>query len=85
MTMMQTRRLYKCLLGTEEQLNLPVTLYNGASNNDKNGHKMLKDANEKKVADIKYKRNPVRFPLGITLDTTTLMLTRHDCVGDNGI
>ena len=46
---------------------------------------MLKDAYEKGVADIKEKRNSVWCHLALTLDVTTLMLMRHDCVGDDGI
>ena len=46
---------------------------------------MLKDEYEKEVADIKEKRNNVWCHLALTLDATTLMLMRHDCVGDDGI
>ena len=46
---------------------------------------MLKDANEKEVADIKEKRNNVWCHPAPTLDATTLMLMRRDCVGDDGI
>ena len=46
---------------------------------------MLKDAYQKEVADIKEKRNNVLCHLALTLDATTLMLMRHDCVGDDGI
>ena len=53
--------------------------------NEKKNHKVLKDAYEKEVADIKEKRNNVWRHLALTLDATTLMLKRHDCVGDDGI
>ena len=46
---------------------------------------MLKDAYEKEVADIKEKRFKVWCHLALTLVATTLMLMRHDCVGDEGI
>ena len=46
---------------------------------------MLKDAYQKEVADIKEKGNNVWCRLALTLDATTLMLMRHDCVGDDGI
>ena len=82
---MQTKVLYKSLLGTEEQPNEPAPLANGASNDEKKNHKVLKDAYEKEVADIKEKRNNVWCYLSLTLDATTLMLMRHDCVGDDGI
>ena len=85
MAMMQTKGLYKSLLGTEEQPNEPALLANGASNDEKKNHEVLKDAYEKEVADIKEKRNNVCWPLALTLDATTLMLMRHDFVGDNGI
>ena len=83
--MMQTKGLYKSLLGTEEQPNEPAPLANGSSNDEKKNHKVLKDAYEKEVADIKEKRNNVWCHLALTLDATTLMLMRHDCVGDDGI
>ena len=82
--MMQTKGLYKSLLGREEQPNEPAPLANGSTNNEKN-HKVLKDAYEKEVADIKEKRNNVWCHLALTLDAITLMLMRHDCVGDDGI
>ena len=46
---------------------------------------MLKDAYEKEVADIKEKRNNEWCHLELTLDATTLMLMRQECVGDDGI
>ena len=44
MAMMQTKGLYKSLLGTEEQPNEPAPLPNGAPNDEKKNHKVLKDA-----------------------------------------
>ena len=82
--MMQTKGLYKSLLGTKEQPNEPAPLANGAINDEKKNRKVLKDAYEKEVADIKEKRNNVWCHLALTLDGTTLMLMRHDCVGDDG-
>ena len=70
--------------GTEEQPNEPGPLSIGTSNDEKN-YKVLRDAYEKEVADIKEKRNNVWCPLALNLDATTLMLMRHDCVGDDGI
>ena len=83
--MMQTKGLYKSLLGTEEQPNEPASLANKVSNDEKENHKVLKDAYEKEVADIKEKRNNVWCQLALTLDATNLMLMRRDCVGDDGI
>ena len=83
--MMQTKGLYKSLLGTEEQPIEPAPLANGATNDENKSHKVLKDAYEKEVADIKEKRNNVSCHLPLTLDATTLMLMRHNCVGDDGI
>ena len=47
--------------------------------------KVLKDANEKEVADVKEKRSNVWCDLALTLDATTLMLIRYDSVGDDSI
>ena len=82
---MQTKGLYKSLLGTQEQPNERAPLAKGAINDEKMNHKVLKDAYEKEVADIKEKLNNVWFHLALTLDATTLMLMRHDCVGDDCI
>ena len=46
---------------------------------------MLKDAYEKEVADIKEKRNNVWRHLALTVDLATLLLMRHDCMGDDGL
>ena len=83
--LMQTKGLYESLIGTEEQTNEPATQADGASNDEKKNHKVLKDAYEKEFADIKEKRNNVWCHLALTLDATTLMPMRHDCVGDDGI
>ena len=83
--MMQTKGLYKSQLRTEEQPKEPAPLANGATNDEKKNHKVLKDAYEKEVADIKEKRNNVWCHLALTLDATTLLLIGHDCVRDDGI
>ena len=57
----------------------------GASNDENKNHKVLKDAYENEVADIKEKWNNMWYHLALTLEATTLMLKRHDCVGDDGI
>ena len=85
MAIMQTKVLYKSLLGAEEQPNEPAPLANGASSAEKKNNKVLKDAYEKEVVDIRENRNNVWCHLALTLDATNLMLIRHDCVGDDGI
>ena len=82
--MMQTKGLIKSLLGTEEQPNEPAPLAKWASNDENKNHKVLNDAYEKEVADIKGKRNNVWSHLALTLDATNLMQMRHDFVGDGG-
>ena len=82
--MMQTKGLYKSILGTKEQPHEPAPLANGACNDERKDHKVLKDAYEKEVEELKEKRNNVLCRLALTLDATTLMLMRHDCVGDDG-
>ena len=67
------------------QPNEPAPLANGASNDEKKNHKVLKNAYEKEFADIKEKRNKLGCRLALTLVATNLMLMRHDCVGDDGI
>ena len=83
--MMKTRGLYKSLLGIQEQPNESAPLANGASNDEKRSHNVLKGAYETQVADIKENKNNVWCHLALTLDAPTLMLIRHDFVGDDGI
>ena len=75
----------KSLLGIGVEPNGPASLTNGASSDEKRNHKMLSEANDKEVADIKDKRINVWCHLALTLDATVLMLIRHDCVGDDGM
>ena len=82
---MQTKGLYKSLLGTEEQPYEPASLANWASNDEIKNLKVQKNAYEKEVADIKEKRNNAWCHLALTLDATNLMLMRHDYMGDDGI
>ena len=83
--MRQTKGLYKSLLGTEELPNEPAPIAKGASNDEKKGRQVLKDAYEREVADIKEKGKIVWCRLALNLDATTLMLMSHECVGDDGI
>ena len=85
MAMMQTKGLYKSQLGTKDQTNEHAPLATGVGNDEKNNHLVLKDAYEKEATDIQEKRNNVSCHLALTLDATTVMLMRHDCVGDGGI
>ena len=85
MAMMQLKRLYKSLLGTEEQPKELTPLANGASNEENKNHQVLKHAYEKEFADIIERQNNMWCHLALTLDAATLMLIRHDCVGDDGI
>ena len=79
MAMMQTKGLYKSLLGTDEQPNEPAPLANWASNDGMVNFKLLKE-----VADIQEKTNNVRGHLALTLHSGNLMPLKNDCVGDDG-
>ena len=83
--MMKAKGLYKSLIGSEEQPNEPAPLANGVSNDDRKSQKVLKDEYEKEIADINEKRNNVWCHLALTLDATTHILMRHDCVADDVI
>ena len=81
MALIETKGLYKSLLGTEDQTNEPAPLTNMASNEEKKSHKVLMVAYEKEVADIKVKRNNVWCHLALKLDATNLMLMRNNLCG----
>ena len=51
--MLQTKALYKSLLGTEQKPKETAPQVSGSSNDEKKNQKVLKDAYEKEVADIK--------------------------------
>ena len=82
---MQTKRFYKPLVGTRDQLNEPAPLTNEAGNDELKKHKVLIDAFEKEFADNWEKRNNVCSHLALTIDATKSMLMRYDCVGDDGV
>ena len=69
----QIKVIYKWLLGTEEQPNEPAPLANGSSSDENKNHKVLKDAYEKEVADIREKPNNVWCHLPLTLDAASFM------------
>ena len=66
MAIMQTKEFYKSLLGKEEQPNEPAPLGNGASNDEKKSRKVLKNAYEKEVGELKEERNNVWCHLALT-------------------
>ena len=86
--MMQTKGVYKSILGTREQPNEPAPQANGASNYEMKNHKMLKDAHEKEFEDtemFKERGKIVWCHLALTLEATTPKLMRNVCVVDDGI
>ena len=85
MAMMRTKRPYKLPIGGEERSNEPAPLANRASNDEKKKQEVLKGAYQKEVADIKEKRNNLWCHMVLILDATTLMLMRHNCLGDGGL
>ena len=86
--LMQTKGVYKSLLGTREQPNAPAPQANGSSNYEMKNHKMLKDAHEKEFEDtemFKERGKIVWCHLALTLEPTTPNLMRNIFVGDDGI
>ena len=81
---MQTKGLYKTRLATGQQPNEPAPMATRA-HNEKKKNKLLKDAYGKEVADIKEKGNNVWCHLVLTPESATLILMRHDCMGNYGI
>ena len=80
---MQTKGLYNSLFGTEKLPKEPAPLANEASNDLKKYNKVLKNAYEKEVADIKEKRKNVCCHLALTVESTTLIRMWHGSVGDD--
>ena len=82
--LMQTKQLYKTLMGTEEQPEEPPELEEGATNPERERHRQAVAEYEKRVSELNEKSNSVWCNLALVLDTTTLMLIKHDCLNDNG-
>ena len=82
---MQTKGLYKTLIGHEDIIRRPDNL----PENPSNEQRATRDAQRReytiKVEQTENRNNTVWCCLALTLDSTTLMTIRHDCMNADGM
>ena len=81
----QTRGLFETLTGDDVPPNLPGRLPDGASAEQRAAHDAAREAYMKAVIDIQKRNNTFWCYLAMVLDSTSLMLIKHDCVDNKGL
>ena len=82
---MQTKGLYKTLIGEEDRIVRPRDLEENASEEQRAAHNAQQEQYRVKVEEKTNRNNTVWCYLALTLDSTTLMTIRHDCVNADGM
>ena len=77
---MQTKGLYKSLLGKEVIPQEVPPLAEDASEQQRAERETKVQQRNKKIEDIKERNNSVWCHLALALDKTSLMYIRHDCL-----
>ena len=72
-------------MGDDVPPNLPRRLPDGASDEQRAAHGAATEAYMKAVIDIQKRNNTLWCYLAMVLDSTSLMLIRHDCVDNKGL
>ena len=83
-TFSQTKRPSETLTGDHVPPNLPGRLPDGAVDEQRAAHDAATEANVKAVTDKQKRNNTLRCYLAMVLDSTSLMLIRHECVDNKG-
>ena len=81
---LQTKSLFDTLMGMETVPQRPERLGENPNDEDRNRHARETQAYTDKLNDIEQRNNTVWCYLAMTLDSTSLMLLRHDCVNLRG-
>ena len=81
---LQTKSLFDTLMGTETVPQRPERLGENPNDEDRNRHARETQAYTDKLNDIEQRNNTVWCYLAMALDSTSLMLLRHDCVNLRG-
>ena len=82
---MQTKGLYKTLLGEEELIVRPRDLAESASEEQLPAHNAQKEQYRVKVEKKTNRNNTVWCCLALTSNSKTLMTIRRDCVNTDGL
>ena len=81
----QTKRLFETMTGDDVPPNPPGRLADNASDEQRAAYDAATEAYRRAVDDIEKRKNTLWCYLAMVLDTTSLMLIRHDCVNHKGI
>ena len=80
----QTKGWYETLVDSEQVPTRPAALATGSTAEQATAHQTAVDDYNKKVNEMKKRKNDLWCYLAMTLDSNSLMLIRHDCVDDVG-
>ena len=78
----QTNNLFETLAGTAVKPVEPAALGDAPTNEQREDHKVATEEFENNKKKFRDDTNTLWCMLALTLDSTSLMLIRHDCVGN---
>ena len=81
----QTKGLFDTLTGDDRLPAQSVRLGNDATDEARAAHDAAQEAHRRAVDDIEKRENTLWCYLAMVLDSTSLMLIRHDCVDRKGL
>ena len=81
----QTKRLFDTLTGDDRPRNPKGRLGDQLTDKERAAHDGVEAAYRKALDDIEKRKNTLWCYRAIVLDSTSLMLIRHDCVDHNGL
>ena len=81
----QTKGLFETLTGDEPAPTRPTRLGNDPTNEQRAAHEAAEAEYTRALENIEKRKNTLWCYLVMVLDTTSLMLIRHDCVDNKGL
>ena len=81
----QTKSLFETLTGDERPPHPPTRLSDNPTNEERAAHDAAEEAHRRALDDIEKRKNTLWCYLALVLDSTSLMLIRHDCVDHKGL
>ena len=81
----QTKNLFETLAGTAVESVEPAALGDAPTNEQREAHRVATEEFENNKKKFRNDKNTLWCMLALTLDSTSLMLIRHDCVGKDGL
>ena len=81
----QTKGLFETLTGDDRPPSPPVRPGDNPTNEERASHDAAEEAYRRALDDIEKRKNTLWCYLAMVLDSTSLMLIRHDCVDHKGL